>query len=82
MKNHLLITILLLTIQYKVFSQNLTLKWSDKIEYSNKKDGFFNQMIGENSSYIYATYTNTGGSYGVEKLSLVAFDKNSNKTNF
>lgn len=79
MKNNFLITILLLTIQYKVFSQNLTLKWTDKIEYSNKKDGFFNQMIGENSSYIYATYTNTGGSYGVEKLALVAFDKNSNK---
>jgi hypothetical protein len=65
----------------KVNAQDLDLKWSDKIDYDNKKDGFFEDFIDANSKYVYCKYTNlTMKPKRVDaKVKLVAFDKTTMK---
>lgn len=80
MKNKTLIALLVLL---SVFgrAQNIDVKWSDKFEYNNKKDGFFEAFIGSNNTYIYGKFANLAlkpSKYN-KKIKLIAFDKNTMK---
>ena len=72
----LILTVCILTTNL-LFSQDFNLKWSERFEYENSKDGFFSHYINTNDNYIYALHTNldlksTGKS---KKIRLVCFDK-------
>ena len=72
----LILTVCILTTN-DLFSQDFNLKWSERFEYENSKDGFFSNYINTNDNYIYALHTNldlksTGKS---KKIRLVCFDK-------
>lgn len=68
---------LLATITNGLFAQQLDLKWSNKLEYNNSDEGFFDDLIGENDKYVYGKYTANRNSGSIYKLMIVAFDKNS-----
>lgn len=58
-------------------SQDLTLTWSDKNIYDNKIDGFFAGYFGNNSTYVYAKFSNL--TYiprkKDSKIKMIALDK-------
>jgi hypothetical protein len=62
-------------------AQNIDVKWSEQFEYDNKKDGFFDGFIGNNSTYIYGKFSNLALSPRKKnnKVKLIAFDKQSMK---
>lgn len=66
-----LVVVLCLALSY-LHGQELTVKWSQKMEFDSKKL-FFNEYIGANSKYIYADFSQSGLSR--KKIKLVAFDK-------
>ena len=75
-KISLFLAVCILTTTH-LFSQDLNLKWSERFEYDNKKDGFFSHYINTNDQYIYALNTDldlksTGKS---KKIKLVCFNK-------
>lgn len=62
-----------------LFAQYFEFQWSDKIEYSNNKNGFFSGFINTNNQYIYTLNSN----YAVSplnknnKLKIIAYNKTS-----
>lgn len=78
-KNFYSFFLLLLTIN--VFSQSIDVKWSEQFQFDNKQDGFFDDFIGSNSTYIYGKFSNLALSPKKQnkKVKLVAFDKASMK---
>lgn len=56
-KPHLLLLAALLSFGF-LTGQNMSLNWSDPIVDDNKIDGFFDDFIGYNSSYMYVKYAN------------------------
>ncbi|MBA3663689.1 MAG: hypothetical protein H0W61_05720 [Bacteroidetes bacterium] len=59
------------------YSQTIDLKWSDQFAFDNKADGFFDDFVGSNSTYIYGKFSNLALSPRKQnrKIKLVAFDK-------
>lgn len=55
--------------------QSIDIKWSEKFQYDNKLDGFFDSYLGTNQRYIYAKFSNIGREAGNQKIKLIAFDK-------
>ncbi len=62
----------LLPFVVMVGAQPLSVKWSGKQFYDNKKEGFFSNYIGSNSKYIYALYANKTKRTKKERLRIVA----------
>ena len=79
MKKSLLILFVLLLFKFGINAQELTSKWSDKIELHNSKDGFFSYFLGENERFLYAYFSKKGKS---ERKKIVAFDKKTMKRQF
>ena len=75
------ILVIALSIGSLVFAQKVELKWTEKMLYDNKLDGFFDAMIGSNSKYIYAKFSNLSLSSKKtnNNMSLLAFDKKTMK---
>ena len=69
----------LLLFKFGINAQELTSKWSDKIELHNSKDGFFSYFLGENERFLYAYFSKKGKS---ERKKIVAFDKKTMKRQF
>lgn len=67
---------LLLNIFTGVNAQELTAKWSNKIQQKNAQDGFFNYFLGENDKYLYAYFKKKGNK---ERYKIVSFDKKTMK---
>ena len=59
------------------FAQDIDIKWSEQFIYDNKLDGFFDDFIGSNRSFIYAKFTNLSlnSKKSDKKIKLIAFDK-------
>ena len=79
MKKSSLILFALLVFKFGIRAQELTSKWSDKIELHNSKDGFFSYFLGENERFLYAYFSKKGKS---ERKKIVAFDKKTMKRQF
>ncbi|MAW65415.1 MAG: hypothetical protein CMD18_04380 [Flavobacteriales bacterium] len=79
MKKSSLILFALLVFKFGIRAQELTSKWSDKIELHNSKDGFFSYFLGENKRFLYAYFSKKGKS---ERKKIVAFDKKTMKRQF
>lgn len=78
MKTTLPLILIALICFFKSFSQELTAKWSEDIEF-NVKSLYFNRFVGENEGYIYAIYVSDTlftGFNGAKEKKLVALDKN------
>jgi hypothetical protein len=62
-------------------SQSIDVKWSDQFLLDNKQDGFFDDFVGSNSTYIYGKFSNLAllPKKRNQKVKLVAFDKASMK---
>ena len=75
----LLLTISLIASALFVNAQSIDLNWSDKQEYQNKLDGFFDEFIGGNSKFVYAKYNKMASkeSKRNSKIKIVAYDKGS-----
>lgn len=59
MKISKLFTVLLLcAIASRFNAQQLDTKWTEKIQYDNKIDGFFEDYVGNNTQYVYAKFSN------------------------
>lgn len=71
MKKSLFILVLLVCNNI-IFSQDLSAKWSEKIQYDSYKFGFYDKVVGSNSKSIYTLFSRFS-SY--KRLRLVAFDK-------
>ncbi|MFI5150559.1 MAG: hypothetical protein ACHQRM_12550 [Bacteroidia bacterium] len=58
-------------------AQEVSVTWSEKQVYENKKDGFFDYFIGSNGSYVYAKFNNMARSprKANRKIKIVAFDR-------
>lgn len=75
LKNQLLVVFV--CFLQTLFAQYFEFKWSDKIEFSNNKNGFFTGFIQTNGQFIYALNSN----YAVSplnkntKLKLVSYNK-------
>ena len=78
MKKVILIFALLLCSAKVYVAQTLSAIWSEKMQFENKKDGFFMDFIGKNSKFIYTKYDNLHMRLGknTKKVKIVAFDKN------
>jgi hypothetical protein len=78
MKISKLITLLFLVAFAGFFSaQQLETKWTEKIQYDNKIDGFFDNYIGNNSQYLYAKFSNLALSPKKrnKKIKIIALNK-------
>ncbi|GEM_PF-1123486 len=75
LKIYLILTIL--SISPIIFSQDLSLNWSEKMEYNNSKNGFFSSFINTNDQYIYTLNSNLAlnPSKRDDKVMLIAYDK-------
>ncbi len=64
-----------------LFSQEITIDWSQKIQCDNKAFGFFDGFIGTNSQYVYAKYSNLANmpKNRNESIRYVAYDKETMK---
>ena len=81
MKN-LILVLFFFTINFTIiFSQDLSLTWSDRFEYENKNEGFFSNFINTNDAYIYALHTdlNLKPSGKSKKIRLVCYNKETMK---
>jgi hypothetical protein len=60
-----------------VNAQDLEMDWTQKLSYTNGKDGFFSHFIGTNEEYIYAIYSNLAlkKSKQYDKAKLIVFNK-------
>ncbi len=77
----LIITTIILLAFIGLYGQKseLSIKWSEMQEYNHKAEGYFDNIIGSNSKYIY-TINNIAQNKRFRnnnKLKIVAFDKNS-----
>ena len=81
MKKSIFCLLLVLFAVKPLFSQDLSLKWSDKLIYDNKKEGFFNGFLGVNDKYLYTISKNLAlkPSKANKKIKIMAFDKESMK---
>ena len=52
--------IILFLMAGHLWSQSIDVKWSERMMYDNKLDGFFSQFIGANSKYTYAKFNHKG----------------------
>ncbi len=73
----IIVAISLCMLSVYTYSQSIDLNWSEKQEYQNKKDGFFDEFIGGNSKYVYAKYNKMAykPAKANSKIKLVAYDK-------
>lgn len=81
LKTTLPLILLALICYSKSFSQEITTKWSEDLEF-NAKSLYFNRFVGENEEYIYALYvsdTMFTGFAGAKEKKLVAISKNTLK---
>jgi len=73
----------LISLQFTVVQgQKLSVNWSQKQNYENKLDGFFDGYIGANSKYLYAKYADysTKKLRGLDKrINIFVFDKKTMK---
>lgn len=77
-----LIYLLLLTMfSGALHSQDFNLKWSEKMQYDNYKDGFFNKFLGSSDQYVYGLHKNLAlrPKKADKQLKLIAFDKTTMK---
>lgn len=75
------IVVFLLALIYTniLFTQDLDLKWSEKMKYQDDLDGLFSSYIDANDKYIYSLYINNLNKTAtgiISKMKIVAFDKN------
>ncbi len=58
-------------------AKSIDVKWSEQYTFDNKQDGFFDQFIGSNNTYIYGKFSNLASlpKKQNKKIKLVAFDK-------
>lgn len=81
MKKIYLLLLVLAASTSGLTAQQLDVKWTEKLKFENKIDGFFDYYIGTNDQYVYAKFSN----YAINpnklnrKVKIVAFDKNSFK---
>lgn len=63
------------------YSQDLELDWTEKLSYTNSKDGFFSHFIGTNDEYVYAIYSNLAlrKTKQFDKAKIVVLNKESMK---
>ena len=73
----IIVTISLCMLTVYTYAQSIDLNWSEKQEYQNKKDGFFDEFIGGNSKYVYAKYNKMAykPAKANSKIKLIAYDK-------
>lgn len=74
MKKILFVLILLINTNL-ILSQDLEVKWSEQMEYSNNIDGFFSDYIDVNNKYIYSQYTISKDDGTIKARKIIAFDK-------
>lgn len=76
MKKHFY-SLILAIFACNIFAQQIDVKWSEQFEFDNKKDGFFDNFVGSNSTYIYGKFSNLALNPKKQnkKAKLVAFDK-------
>ncbi len=69
--------IILFLMAGHLWSQSIDVKWSERMMYDNKLDGFFSQFIGANSKYTYAKFNHKGygGINSDKRIKLVAFNR-------
>lgn len=62
-------------------AQNFDLKWSQKMQYDNFKDGFFQEFVGSTDQYVYGIYNNLAltKKRKSKQMKLIAFDKKTMK---
>ncbi len=62
---------------HSLFAQYFEFQWSDKIEYSNNKNGFFTGYINTNDKHIYTLNRNYAVSplHKSDKIKLTSYDK-------
>lgn len=77
----IIVTISLCMLTAFTYAQSIDLNWSEKQEYQNKKDGFFDEFIGGNSKYVYAKYNKMAykPAKANSKIKLVTYDKTTMK---
>ncbi|MBI1838183.1 MAG: hypothetical protein HYR91_13045 [Flavobacteriia bacterium] len=66
-----------MTFVHSFSAQYFEFKWSDKIEYTNNKDGFFSGFINTNEKYIYTLNSNYAKSplNKNSKIKLIVYNK-------
>lgn len=60
-------------------SQDLEVKWSNRMKYEDDSDGFFSSYLDVNNTFIYALYINNLNKTAtgvISKMKIVSFDKN------
>lgn len=75
-KKHLLIILTFFVSFFQFFAQDLSLKWSENMIYQNKRDGYFEKVIGSTDDKIltlFASMEMTGMTH--QKIKVVSFDK-------
>lgn len=72
-----LLPLLLLFLSFGLNAQSIDVKWSEQFSFDNKQDGFFDEYVGSNSTYIYGKFSNLALNPKKQnkKIKLVAFDK-------
>src|ERR1035437_4963334 len=77
----LIFTLLICSISTFLKAQTLDVKWTDRMIYDNKLDGFFEDFVGNNSKFVYAKFNKLTlrMNKNADKVKLVAFDKNTMK---
>lgn len=58
-------------------AQNMDLKWSQKMQYDNFKDGFFKEFVGSSDQLVFGIYNNLAlrPKKANKQIKLIAFDK-------
>lgn len=75
-KKHLLIILTFFISFSQFFAQDLSLNWSENMIYQNKKDGYFEKIIGSNEDKIFSKFESvTFAGSNSNKMKIVAFDK-------
>lgn len=62
-------------------AQKMDTKWTEKMQYENKLDGFFDSYVGSNNQFIYAKFSNLTfkSSKANKKVKILALNKNTLK---
>lgn len=73
---YLLLLPLLLAVS-SANAQNLNLKWSEKMQYDNFKDGFFKEFVGSSEELVFGVYNNLAlrTKKANKQIKLISFDK-------
>ena len=63
------------------FSQDFKMEWTEKVSYTNKKEGFFTQFINTNEDYVYVLNANLAlrPTKKDDKMKLIAYNKSTMK---